>query len=153
MSRSSFLVEVLVERRKHRPSLNAVQPMPGEAGIEPNAAPKHPVLEHYFENVVSLHSYIKACLPSPQGDCLLDEAIDAPSYARLLFNTRVAWTSAQGAPRKTPTVDPDLSTLEDLVRRVQRDLLSGSVKSDNVLCYGYAMVDHLFWYRYSTTLT
>lgn len=112
----------------------------GAFGVEA----KHAVLDYYYDNVISLHSYLQACLPSELAHQLLDTVIDRASYTTLLQHAYVAYSTTDGHPKHLQDVPQDRLALEDVVRRVQREVLSGSGKADNILCHGYVMVGHCF---------
>jgi hypothetical protein len=103
----------------------------------------HPVLEHYYETVVSLHDYLTACLPVELAQTLFNEVIDPAAYATLLQRAQVAFTSPQGVPRLALEAIEKDTSLENVIRRAQRDLLSTSPRVENVLCLGYALVGRL----------
>lgn len=122
----------------------------GTFGVEA----KHAVLDYYYDNVVSLHSYQQACLPSELAYQLLDTVIDRASYTTLLQHTYVAYSGPEGHPRHLQDAPQDSLALEDVVRRVQREVLSSSGKADNILCHGYVMVSPVrIWLKYTTKPT
>lgn len=99
----------------------------------PNA--QHAVLNHYYDNVVSLQDYLTLCLPAE----LVDEAIDPISYRHLLQRAYVAWSTPEGTPKRFIRAHDEPEALDALVRRAQRYLLSSTGRPDNVLCYGFTL--------------
>lgn len=105
----------------------------------PRADAKHAVLDHYFANVVSLHTYLLACLPSELASQVLDAVIDPASYTTLLQHAYVGYCSPEGDPRQWSSGSQENESLSAVIRRVQRDILADA-KVDNVLCLGYTLV-------------
>ncbi|KAK9899223.1 hypothetical protein P389DRAFT_168145 [Cystobasidium minutum MCA 4210] len=116
----------------------------------PRADAKHAVLDHYFANVVSLHTYLLACLPSELASQVLDAVIDPASYTTLLQHAYVGYCSPEGDPRQWSSGSQENESLSAVIRRVQRDILADA-KVDNVLCLGYTLKGFSVVNRYSNT--
>ena len=103
----------------------------------------HPVLAHHYENVQSLRSYLSACLPRETAALVLQPAIDRSSFVDLVGKSWVAWNASNGAPRHCPYDDTSDTSLEYIIRLIQREILNADHKSSNVLCFGFKVVSPL----------
>lgn len=95
----------------------------------------HPVLDICYENVVTLENYLRACLPDEVASQLVQTEADSASYVTLLRSTLVAWNGSQANTTPLAYNGRTDESLEETIKRVQRDILL--TKSTNCIALGY----------------
>lgn len=110
---------------------------------------EHPVLNAYFENVVTLQSYLESCLPQEIAQQVLQAGDHNERYTSWLTGTRVAWNASSGSPESLEGgYEAAHAPLEEILQEVQKAIFQragtgrGS-ETGNVLCLGYMLVSLL----------
>lgn len=94
----------------------------------------HPVLSCYYAHVASLGDYIV----QTHTDQAIDLTSTSAEYDRFLTQTAVAWNDDAKQASFRPAEITE--SLDDVLRRVQLELLRRDAKDANVLCLGYRLV-------------